>query len=505
MKTKFALLILVLLFTGKVWSQSEGKIDSSFGSAGKITIPVFSGFLLDYLTVTETVTQSDGKIIALLNMGYYGDDVSWDSTVLCRILPEGKLDSTYGVNGFQHLTHPASTITLLSNDQILVFGNDVDNELIVSRYNANGVIDNTFGGIGSVYTGMFMYVYDVVIQPDGKILVLSDGLLLRLEKDGNRDFTFGVDGYISLRFDPSNNFERFQRLLLQSDGKIVVGGLGYVNQYKLACLRLLQTGELDPSFAGDGSHSYSVSTYYIADMLLDYKGNIVFGCTNLNSSAILISRIKSNGDADSTFGLNGLRNTTFGTGSQYLRDMLLQPNGKLLCIGSFNESFGLLRLDQAGNLDNTFNGTGKNSTSFGSSLSSVAESVIFVADKKMLVLGSSMGKDPNDSLALLSLARYSSGVHLGLSEDVKVLDMLLYPNPVDQELEVQYEVRAESTVSILIYNMQGELVETVMSNTKQTAGIHHKSIKLDNPIQSGNYVLMVSDGMYYKAVKFVKQ
>lgn len=132
----------------------------------------------------------------------------------------------------------ASAVTASVGDLDLSFGEE-------------GIFSRDFGGDESLES--------VVLQPDGKILLSSvqafgDGgfglLVSRLNADGSLDASFGENGIATFR---SLVPLWSARLLLQPDGKIVVVGTivaegdNYSNVY---ALRFSSTGELDPTFAG---------------------------------------------------------------------------------------------------------------------------------------------------------------------------------------------------------------------------------------------------------------
>jgi uncharacterized delta-60 repeat protein len=131
-----------------------------------------------------------------------------------------------------------------SDDKIVVAGyidktGNADNELVVIRYTAEGALDTNFAG-----TGYSLLLPDgfghtegnaVAIQPDGKIVVagyatgldgFSDMLVVRYEIDGTLDTSFGGVGYVRLDADGSTNVtsDRANALALQPDGKIVLAG-----------------------------------------------------------------------------------------------------------------------------------------------------------------------------------------------------------------------------------------------------------------------------------------
>lgn len=103
----------------------------------------------------------------------------------------------------------------------------------------------------------------MLVQPDGRILVGGGShqgngtkfALTRLMPDGSLDVSFGSGGRVATQVgSPPNLDEAFQSLALQPDGKIIAVGRTFVNGsgYRAAILRYSVTGVLDPSFSGDG-------------------------------------------------------------------------------------------------------------------------------------------------------------------------------------------------------------------------------------------------------------
>ena len=77
-----------------------------------------------------------------------------------------------------------------------------------ARYNSDGSLDTSFGIGGSVVTGL-LRGSDVVIQPDGKIVVAGDSLgpqmngdfaVARFNSDGSLDTSFGIGGVVTTDF-----------------------------------------------------------------------------------------------------------------------------------------------------------------------------------------------------------------------------------------------------------------------------------------------------------------
>src|SRR5207244_12940541 len=98
---------------------------------------------------------------------------------------DGDLDPTFGTGGMVttdlgHSTDIANAVAIQADSKLVVVGttykqNDyTDEDFVVTRYNTDGTLDNTFGSRGKVRTdfpGLAAVPSSVVIQPDGKIVV----------------------------------------------------------------------------------------------------------------------------------------------------------------------------------------------------------------------------------------------------------------------------------------------------------------------------------------------
>jgi uncharacterized delta-60 repeat protein len=218
---------------------SDGTLDSTFGSGGKVTSNVESN-----ISVADAVLQADGKILVA------GEAPSNDFGVI-RYNSNGTLDTTFGNNGKvttdfgsgNTLTSPfdgydsGSAILLQPDGKFVVLGTtnyfSNNRDFALARYNSNGTLDTTFGTGGKVTTNLedLDSAEDLVLQPDGKIIAVGDGgnafATARYNSDGSLDATFGTGGKVITEFPLNtispNNFAR--AVTLQSDSKIVVAGL----------------------------------------------------------------------------------------------------------------------------------------------------------------------------------------------------------------------------------------------------------------------------------------
>lgn len=212
---------------------SDGTPDPTFGRRGRVSGRTGSLSTLD--GATAIVLLPDGHLVAV------GTDFSLDGgdVVLLRYTAAGRLDQEFGVRG--RLTtrlgglEQALDAALQDDGKIVVAGttgvNFVDRQFLLLRYLADGTLDPSFGVGGVVVTDFGAddaEAYGVAIQQDGKIVVaggVDETLALaRYLPDGTLDPSFGTDGLARTPLPPGNTAEA-RELVIQPDGKLVVGGL----------------------------------------------------------------------------------------------------------------------------------------------------------------------------------------------------------------------------------------------------------------------------------------
>lgn len=217
---------------------------------------------------------------------------------------------------------------------------------------ASADLDSTFGNGGKVFihfgdVGQADFANAIVIQPDGKIVAVgrtyqssqgtntSNFVIVRLETNGNADFSFGFFGTRNTDFD--GNRDEANAVALQPDGKIVVGGFRDTNistRFSFALARYTSNGNLDTTFGTNGKvvTDFAERGAKVSKILILPNGKIVAVGTNQGND--LINRVvmavyNANGTLDSSFGTNGKMTLGFG-GESYLGDATLQSDGKIL-------------------------------------------------------------------------------------------------------------------------------------------------------------------------------
>jgi len=284
-------------------------------------------------------------------------------------------------------------------------GASLDNDYTIIRYNPDGTLDNTFGGDGIVTTDFDNRndrLTSIAIQPDGKIVVVGytyngdyDIGLARYLSDGTLDATFDGDG--KLITDTGGNHDDAQSVVIQGDGKILVGSTSNFlidgnDEYTL--LRYNADGSLDDTFAGDGIQTtdfYGADDYVMA-VVLQPDGKIVAAGKAQNGTYfdIAVGRYNADGSLDNTFSTDGITSTSLGVETDEGFSVALQSDGKIV-IGGFyynglNHDFIAVRFQTDGTLDNTFDGDGKVSTAVGTDYD-LAYSLTLQPDDKILLAG----------------------------------------------------------------------------------------------------------------------
>src|SRR5438552_407629 len=371
----------------------------------------------------------------------------------------GDLDPTFGTGGqvttdLNHSTDIANAVALQPDGKLVVVGqtykhNDYSGEdFAVTRYNADGTLDNTFGSGGKVRTdfpGLAAVPSSVVIQPDGKIVVAGGAFpqftfagnfeVVRYNRNGSLDTSFGNGGIVTTTF-PEGSYA-FD-VALQADGKIIAAGtvfvdfiIGEPSDTDFALARYNPDGTPDTTFGNGGQ----VSTDFVGmeddafSVLIQPDGKIV-AVGSADSPATYYDfaavRYLSNGTVDKTFGVGGKVSTDFGDQNfDRAHSAALQPDGRIVAAGfaiSQNggvQNFAVARYTSSGLLDTTFSRDGITQIDFGNCCQS-AYQVLLQSDGKIITVGYANTEDSDSDFLLARLnPRGSLDTTLGVGGKVR--------------------------------------------------------------------------------------
>ena len=207
---------------------SDGSVDSSFGTNGLFTYDGAG----NNDEIWRVKFQSNGKLICAGELG-----LGFNSAAVIRLNTDGTLDNTFGSNGrFSYSVIGRNTylddVLLLDDDRIRITGpydNTTNYKAYVIGLTANGGFDNTFAGNGRFTHPTIDRANGLMLQPDGKILVAaldqvsfalkSDYVIMRLNANGTLDNLWGGNG--SVIYDIVSNHDNLRGLFHLSSGKIL--------------------------------------------------------------------------------------------------------------------------------------------------------------------------------------------------------------------------------------------------------------------------------------------
>src|SRR5215469_15043858 len=162
---------------------SDGSLDQTFGSSGKVTTDFFGSDDVAY----RIALQPDGKLV-LAGLTFNPATKS-DDFAVARYNPNGSLDSSFGAGGKQTTdffgnADYATGVAIQADGKIVVAGyashGSSTGDLALARYNLDGALDQSFGAGGLQTTNLLGNSDDndtaraVGIQQDGGIVVAGN-------------------------------------------------------------------------------------------------------------------------------------------------------------------------------------------------------------------------------------------------------------------------------------------------------------------------------------------
>ena len=411
------------LVVSSVAAAFPGAPDATFGSGfGTVITPIGSGTDVAY----SLALQPDGMIVVA---GTCSNGSDYDFC-LARYLANGALDTNFNgigkvLTAIGNGNDGAYSVALQPDGKIVVSGsclNGTTYDFCLARYLANGALDLSFNGTGTVMTAIGSgtdAAYSVALQPDGKIVVAgrcsngtnTDFCLARYLANGALDVSLNSTGTVITTIGSGGDIAR--GVALQPDGKIVVAGYCSNGTSADFCLaRYLASGTLDVSFHGSGTviTPIGVGDDYAISLALQPDGKIIVSgvCSNGANSDFCLARYLANGAFDTSFNSTGKVITPIGSSDDYGYSVALQPDDKIVvagyCVSGANFDFCLARYLANGALDASFGSAGKVVTAIGSG-TDVANSAALQPDGKIVVAGFCSNGSNDD----FCLARYEGG------------------------------------------------------------------------------------------------
>jgi uncharacterized delta-60 repeat protein len=247
---------------------------------------------------------------------------------------------------------------------------------------------------------------------------------------GSLDITFDTDGKVTTAVSPFDTEDNAKSVAIQSDGKIVAVGYSLISgaelstDYDFAVVRYNTDGSLDTDFDTDGKVTTDISGNFedqAYSVAIQSDGKIVvagYSLINGNDCNIIVVRYNQDGSLDASFDSDGIVSTDiFGLSEEKAYSLAIQSDGKIVVAGySLTEGyqdFAVVRYNSDGSLDTGFDSDGIVTTPVGS-YADLATCVVIQSDGKIVATGQSLisGNDYD-----FSAVRYNSDGSLDTSFD----------------------------------------------------------------------------------------
>jgi uncharacterized delta-60 repeat protein len=248
----------------------DGSVDRSFGNEGTVGIPA-----------EDAAVTRDGKILVSTSSRAAGGGGDSDARVT-RLLPDGQLDSSFGVVGsadvdFGSRYDAGESVALAANGKILLAGQrqtyavgrgEIYLSPAVVRLRPNGSLDRSFGkkGVRLLAGGGENAALDVAPTPDGGVVVEVgneiEAALWKLTRGGSVDADFGKRGLLEVRgrrekYGYHEELFMVPRIAVLPSGKLLLAATGFPDRgpddwVRVVAVRLHPDGRVDRSYGHDG-------------------------------------------------------------------------------------------------------------------------------------------------------------------------------------------------------------------------------------------------------------
>jgi len=344
---------------------NSGRYDSTFDNDGQNNFGL--GEADD--VASDVVVDSQHRIVVLgghcefSGLGFCSYSITrggfWRMRTLLRVTATGSRDASYtdpsrscnfcdGEYLIGESSDFAYALAIQTDDKVLASGVSQNNFWVTRRLATNGGPDPSFGTNGHVRfedpRTEGKEARDIIVQPDGMIVVGGGNILARLRADGS----FDDGGYASYNFglDAVNQtykgIENANAITVQPDGKVIILGstASELEKNQIVLTRINPDGSRDIAF-NDGKgfiiRGLMSANEYPAAIALQPDGKIVVAArvirdTGLNSFAAY--RFNANGTIDESCGDFGVTYKQFSNGKPIsVNAVSIAPDGKIILVG----------------------------------------------------------------------------------------------------------------------------------------------------------------------------
>lgn len=348
--------------------KSDGSLDNTFDSDGIKTFKI-NPFFLERAAGIDI--QSDNKIVIT---GVTVDGSNNNDLFLVRLNSDGTFDSSFDSDGI--VTEDAlfggntdlttKNLTIQDNGKIFTvgyqensFSSSPTDEVVIHKFNADGTLDNSFSFDGRAIFSISSRRAEpevIKIQSDNDIIVAG------YTTDSNRDFfvegisSSGISNFTTITQIGSSTDQVFDMDIYNDDKIVVVGNTSVSTHTDIALARYSADGSLDNTFGG-GTGIVTTNFGVRDDNSFEYSGSglglqivsnnkiIVSGHTDsdggIQSGDFTVLRYNNNGTLDNTFDGDGVIVKGIADEKDNAKAMAIQDDGTVIVAGdSFSGPVG---------------------------------------------------------------------------------------------------------------------------------------------------------------------
>jgi uncharacterized delta-60 repeat protein len=526
------ILAALLLFTsGLAYGQAE-YLDKTFGKNGIVDI---ENDLYYNAWPYQFATLPDGKILLSVSLGRFGVSAQ---AVVYRLNSDGKIDSSFAENGSASFNCSFRTqqlrLTSYPDGRMLLYGYEVWQDqyyyvkkAFVCRMLPSGTVDSTFGVNGGYYAEVKDSVTEFLhinITDDQKIFIVgregsqSNGITItrpvcwRLTPDGHPDSSFSSTGkiYLPVQYDSINVYG----VCSDSSGGCVVAAKPYSadSNKAIVLFRTNTDGRIDTTFGFGGINELRLTdgVYIITKILTLPDGSIMLS-TNLqmqNTWRMLLIKLTKDGAVDLSFGSGGTTEILTDPKETYSSSFALDSSGRIIVVGNITNNFYkrkslVFRFLPNGSIDSSFGLNGLvipfDKYSYGH-----AYDIAIQSDGTYLMTGTIWPDTTKASLRILFRLHEDPQVSLRHTTSLVSSPISLHPTPSTDNCTITYTLPSSDNCTMTLRDESGREVRTFTTNEHRTAGEHKEELDLRG-LAVGVYFLQIESNGSIQAAKLIKQ
>jgi uncharacterized delta-60 repeat protein len=330
---------------------NDGSIDNSFGTNGKTTIQVST------LRTDVNAIWVQGNDLYLCGNSGNGSSIY---AYVAKLQSNGLLDVTFGNAGIASFTsfYTFNDLHIHAN-QILLAGMKSVNKASLIKLNMNGTLDLSFGNGGSTdiattSSTTYYSIDDVHIDQLQRFLItgkyyatastntFTQVVVMRFNSNGLLDNSFDSDGIAYFNSQLNGSHEEGRKIFSNSANEYFICAASHISSsnWNYALLKINEDGSRQNSFGTNGWKIYDLAQQGKSETLLNAEmmsnGNILLTGNEGSGDTIHFAMlmVKPDGSVDQNFAPNGLYRNIFGANNNSSSaGLALTSDGKIYLSG----------------------------------------------------------------------------------------------------------------------------------------------------------------------------